>query len=338
MQDHEDKNDLISSSQLMSGMDQQAVDKQKSVRINVDENQMRIISPQNKDDNNQQIGIGMNNSSSLLSDDISQLSNQNNSANITGKKRSKISLQHNDESTFKSPSRKRQRNSNRNDNTSDMGSAQVNSDHLSHEQLQQIQTEEQIAFQSQMIEEGIIPQPHIMQAIQQRQLISQSSNNRHNSNRKSKRHKNDNNRNNTHSAANNNISNRSSNRASLFTQGNGGANDNSSNDDHDKNNDNGNNYNNWHNDSDSNSSDSQDEVREHLTDSKALNQLQNLKNQNDRLQKQLEESNKQFDKLMDSMQSDGMSNNDNKSNSNNELVIYNNVIKQQQLQIKQLMR
>ena len=207
----------------------------------------------------------------------------------------------------------------------------MNTGHLTFEQLQQIQSEEQIAFQSQMIEEGIIPQPHIMRTIQQRRLTSQLSNN---NDRTSKRHKSRNNKNRTHSANNNvNKSNCTNNRTSLTNKhiGNddGDGDSSSSSEDDKKYNNDDNDFNKLHNDSNSSSSNS---------GSNSFKQLQNLKDRNNTLPKQLEESNGRINKLMNSLPSDGMNVDNDKSDSSNGMAIYINVIKQQQLQIEQLMR
>ena len=163
MQNHEVKNDSSSDSQMASDMNQQTsivnkeAKKKKSVSMNIDENQVKIVNSQNDDDEVQQIKLGASSSSSLLSRDGNQLSNQNNSANITGRKRSKNALQNYDESVVKSPARKRQRNSNvnKNSNTCDTDNEYVNTGHLTYAQLQRFQHQEQVAFQNQMIEEGV---------------------------------------------------------------------------------------------------------------------------------------------------------------------------------------
>ena len=62
-----------------------------------------------------------------------------------------------------------------------------------------------------------------------------------------------------------------------------------------------------------------------------------MQDQNDALQQQLAESNKQINKLMNTISSQN-NNNNSASNPNAEIEIYKQMVQQQQLQIKHLMR
>lgn len=145
-------------------------------------------------------------------------------------------------------------------------------------------------MKSKLIEEGIIPQPHIMQAIRQRRLFGQKN----------------------------------------------GINENQ-----DKDNNNNENWNNdnGHNNSDLDSISSNDGAEGNSTNVNTSEQLLMLQKQNDTLQKQLAESDKRIAGLFNSKQvGDDDNKEKSKQNSSNKIEIYQQFMKQQQLQIKQLMK
>ena len=312
MQDDDRKDNSISESQLTP-------DGNRRLSLNEDKIQGMNKNNQNEDDVNQQIKPKINIRSS-----------QNGSDDITGKKRSKNSVENENESILSSPARKKQKISKMNAQNSTNENTSMSMTSLTHDQLQEIQTEEQIAFQNQMIQEGIIPQPHVMQAIRQRQLMTQFTSSNNNNKNLNSKHRNNNN-NNSINTYKEKMGNKSTNKHMKNNRNDGGDNDPS--DDNDSISDSE-----WHNDSNSNSSDFDGKVRKDVKNSKTSNHLQNLQDQNDTLQKQLQESDNQINKLISSMSSGGGSNDDNNSNSNSGMAIYNSVIKQQQLQIKQLMK
>ena len=153
MQESEANIESSADSQLISGMQHSLLrenvraKKRKSIGVDEDNNLRSDTVSQNGDDN-QQIQSGNTN-----------LSSQNNSGDITGKKRSTVIQT--DDSVVTEPPKKKHRVSNSSSNNKD-----DNVNKLTVQQLQRIQEEEQVAFQSQMISEGIIPQPHIMASIQ----------------------------------------------------------------------------------------------------------------------------------------------------------------------------
>ena len=308
MQDNDFKINSISDSQLTPDGNR---------RLSLNEDRIQGTNQTDQNDENQKIKSTI---------DITH--SRNGSDDITGKKRSKNSVQNEDESILSSPARKRQRIPKRNVQNSTNDDTSMDTTRMTREQLQQIQTEEQIAFQNQMIEEGIVPQPHVMQAIRQRQLMTQLTSNNNNNKHMNSKHENNHNDNNSNNTYNGKIGSRSTNRYMKNNKNGGGNND--PNNDNDSISDRA-----WHNDSNSNSSNSDDEVGKEVKNSKTSNPLQNLQDQNDILQKHLQESNDQINKLMSSISPGGGSNVNNNLNS---MDIYTSMIKQQQLQIKQLMR
>ena len=325
--------------------------KKKSVTIDENNNSNISISA---------FSFGSNQSPSLLGVENAVITeDQNNENDITGKKRSI------DENIDQTPPKKRQRMSNLNSNvnskkrslnnnnsnvsnlslntnTNDNVDIDINTDtqnQMSYEQLQSIQNEAQIAFQNQMIEEGIVPHGDFMSSFQRSFGLNQHANQ---GSKSQKRNSNQNNNNannrNTRTNRRNNRSNsaRQSGRNVAGAGGGGDSSDDGDDEDDRKYNDDSNINRIDHSESEVDSDDSDANAAKGITISPPSQDLQNLHSQNDTLNRQLNDSNKKIAELMGALPSSNNNNSD--SNAGVQMQVFQQMLKQHQLQMQHLMR
>ena len=335
--------------------------RKSTVNINEDLNQIRTINTQSSQNGDENFRPGSNRSPSMLADThFNQNRDQNQSTNITGHKRSQF-----DDAQNAAPSAKKQRISSLSLFTQDKVDTDwnYNNDELTYDELQEIQEKARNQFQDEMQAEGITPKQSFQRRhshnsqfgkgnIKHRKHGSNDKSNQNNQSNQYQQNNSGQNSNNNNNRANTGVDN-NSNRNRLNTGG-GGDDSGDDSDDEDKNNNNNNNNNDSSkgkkrkkkkNDSDSESEDSDNDIANDITTSgnnklnNNSNPLQKLQNQNRQLQEQLNNSNKQIEDLMKNINNSN-SNNSNTSVSSNmaEINLYKELVKQQQMQLKHLMR
>ena len=172
-------------------------------------------------------------------------------------------------------------NSNDNNNINVDNQSDYTNDELSYQQLQAIQEDAQMAFQNQMINEGIVPQSHVMSAFQRRKRFgnNQNANNgsrssKHGSQQRKRSNNNNNNHQNNRSNRGNTNSNSANQSGKFNAGGGGGGGGDSSDDENNKDNSNKDNNKDAHNfDSDSESNDSDAGITTGLTNKSSSKDL-----------------------------------------------------------------
>ena len=344
----ESKDQTIDDAQLTQNTSDQTsqVDNNgKNKKVQFDESQNQIHSQNGRDNDN--FMPGSNISPSLLSDPKPNTS-QTKKTGKSARKRSNIpdSAGQNDDISNISPLQKRQKLSNQTSN---------NDNDLSFEELQRIQTEERNKFQAELYRDGFHSQFDDFDAYGDQYFdingnpirMRQHGNNQGNH----KNSRSDNNYNQGQSGGNNqgrrdrnNGFNNNNNNNNRSAAGGGGGPGGDSSDDQDDNKDNKkDNINQDDSDSQSEDSDDDNQVTSSMNNSNsnlaqlaANKQIADLSNQNTRLQQNLEKSNERIQQLMSN--NSNSNNNNNNANPANDILVYQEMIKQQQFQMQQLMR